>query len=393
MKKHEQNVDQDIIDTDSDTDLIERRKYKRNHIHHPKSKSFECDSCGMIYKTYDTLKEHMISNHSARESFECRICGRGYPNRYYLSKHLKRHNQIPKKEDSAEKGNDPELEIVREIDEGETSGTMRTETETEHETVMEIEIIKTEEDKVEVEVEVRKEVDMDEDLIKRRKYERVHPHRPDSNFVCDICPMRKVLSSYYSMREHMESKHSRKKVKSKHPCPKCKKLFVSKKRLEKHRNLKHPNVPKKVPTSKVETYKHMCSICGRLFPDKSKLTQHENIHRGIMTECNICGKKFMHKAYLRKHIMGVHSGERPFACEIDGCEWRFSYLPCLKRHQARLHGLVNNPHECPICGKCFPDSSYHLKRHLKAHANNTAIPYDRETKQDLIKQGSKRPKQ
>lgn len=41
---------------------------------------------------------------------------------------------------------------------------------------------------------------------------------------------------------------------------------------------------------------------------------------------------------------------------------------------------VNKRNACPICSKEFPDSTYHLKRHLKAHANNTAKEYFPEQK-------------
>lgn len=327
MKRHENvtNSSDLVIDnsSDCDEDLIERKPYVRNHPHQPKS-DFVCESCGMTYKRYELLKEHMISNHSSKESFMCKFCQRSYPNRYYLQKHMKRHAKT-----------------------------------------------KTDEDEYN---------NLDKDLMERRRYIRVHPHRPTSNFECDIC--HKVLSSYYSIREHMHSKHS-KKSKEKHTCPKCNKIFVSKKRLKKHDNLKHSDVPgaECAVKTKVQT-KQMCSICGRLYPDRSKLLAHEKSHSGIMISCEICDKKFVHKNYLRKHIRSVHSRERPFVCNVDGCEWTFAYQQCFKRHQARRHGMVRNRNACPICSKEFPESTYHLKRHLKAHANNTAKEYIPEPKQD-----------
>lgn len=68
----------------------------------------------------------------------------------------------------------------------------------------------------------------------------------------------------------------------------------------------------------------------------------------------------------------VHQKERRHHCNIDGCEWTFGHSGALKVHQARKHGLVTKPNACPICSKEFPNSTYHLNRHLKAHANNTA---------------------
>lgn len=298
-----------------------------NHSNQQKSE-FTCDSCGLIYNTYDLLNEHMITNHSdsATSKFICNICSGVYPNRYSLEKHMKQHHDNHEMETNESVNNEAQL------------------------------IANT----------------LDENLVERERYIRAHPHRPLSNITCDIC--QKVLKSYYSLREHMLLKHSS-GVNSKHSCSICKKLFVSKKRVEKHMELKHPDGTAEEKTKWRAGPKQMCSVCGRLFPDKSKMIAHEKTHFGILTSCNICGKQFLHKHYLRKHINSVHANQRPFACNIDGCKWRFAYPQCLKRHQARKHDMVSNRNPCPICSKEFPDSTYHLKRHLMAHANNTAKEY------------------
>lgn len=319
------NVDDVVDDEDDDDDdhstLMEQKQYVRNHPHQPKTK-FICETCDDVFKRYDSLKEHMTSRHSNKESFMCSKCNCMYPNRYYLQKHMKRHQHGQQKE------------------------------ELDH---------------------------LDDNLVERNQYFRVHPHRPTSNFICDFC--HKTLSSYYSIREHMFSKHTKKKYekeneteKKPRPCPRCSKTFLSRRRLEKHRCAKHSYITSDASKSKVES-KQMCSTCGRLFADLSRLKEHEETHLGIMSSCKICGKQYKHKNYLRKHMRSVHSQERPFSCNIDGCEWTFAYSQCLKRHQARRHGMVTNRNACPICSKEFPDSTYHLKRHLKSHANNTAKEY------------------
>lgn len=65
---------------DLDEDLMERRKYVRNHPHRPQM-DFNCDICGKAISRFDLLEEHMSTNHSAHDSFQCRICSRVYPNR------------------------------------------------------------------------------------------------------------------------------------------------------------------------------------------------------------------------------------------------------------------------------------------------------------------------
>ncbi|XP_055326687.1 zinc finger protein 107-like [Sitodiplosis mosellana] len=451
MKRHEEaekcGIPEDQLPQDLDVGLMERAKYVRADRNERKT-VFDCDECSRSFNKFCLLTEHKRSRHGY--GLSCRKCNRSFASRKKFAKHMKRHDQeISAENDRNPIEHEPYVhtnvyayqpkpeyvcnscglkynthELLKlhmasnhsnhlntanlEIIEIQHNLSIKPES---HEKVEEeieegVEEIVKEEEKIEKEEEERgrekngarrrkmekqnrKEKEQhdnsDEDLV-QREYLRAHPHRPASNFTCEIC--QKVLSTYYSIKLHMRSRHTR-KVRVKHPCPKCNKEFVSKIRLEKHRISKHPNVPDapldapaEASKSKGVESKQMCSICGRLFPDKSKMIAHEKTHLGIMTSCNICGKKFMHKTYLRKHIMGVHTNERPFACGIDGCEWRFSYQPCLKRHQARRHGLVNNPNQCPICGKCFPDSTYHLKRHLKAHANNTAKEYFPEPTQD-----------
>lgn len=291
--------------------LMERKPYVRPHPHQPKT-GFICETCDTTYKRYESLKEHMVSKHSSKDSFMCTKCNRMYPNRYYLQKHMKRHQR------------DQPQEVVDHLD---------------------------------------------DNLIERNRYLKVHPHRPTSNFVCEFC--QKTLSSYYSIREHMRSKHVSKRNRKQQPCTKCGKIFLSMKCLKKH------NCYAAKP--KID-FKHMCSTCGRLFPDRSKLKDHEQSHMGIMSSCKFCGKQFLHKDSLRKHERMGHAQERRFSCNVDGCEWAFRYPQNLKRHQARRHGMVTNRNACPICSKEFPDSTYHLKRHLKAHLNNTAKEYVPESK-------------
>lgn len=199
---------------------------------------------------------------------------------------------------------------------------------------------------------------------KKRRGTALHSHRPKT-FTCSIC--QKTLSSFYCLEDHMKSKHSG-KTKRKHGKSTCDKSAV----------------------------RHMCSVCGKQFPDRSNMRAHERTHFGIKTAaCSLCGKQFSNNSGFRKlicspltiisvisidlitgkHMKVVHEKVRSHSCDIDGCEWTFGHSGALKRHKARRHGLVTNPNKCPICSKEFPNSTYHLNRHLKAHANNTAKEY------------------
>ncbi len=59
-----------------------------------------------------------------------------------------------------------------------------------------------------------------------------------------------------------------------------------------------------------------CEICSRSFNRAEALKVHLAVHTGDRTfSCNICGKSFRLSATLKVHLR-VHTGELPFKCEV-----------------------------------------------------------------------------
>ena len=216
MKRHDEKIS-------AATNRKSIDRVSNSHVNpytsHPKPE-YACDFCGLKYNTREMLKQHMASNHSTHLNHSNRSG----------------HSSIA------------DLEVI-EIQDLTSSLKQESHVEMENEIVIEAEEAKANEGAEEreksdnvkrskIEKQTRKdpEVDLDVDLKRRSEYVRVHPHRPASNLTCDIC--QKVLSTYYSMKLHMYSKHTQ-KIRVKHPCPICKNEFVSRKRLETHRKLKH----------------------------------------------------------------------------------------------------------------------------------------------------------
>ncbi|KAG4067222.1 hypothetical protein HA402_000213 [Bradysia odoriphaga] len=268
----------------------------------------------------DNRREDKSSHDSVKPQFPCFKCGRTYSSRSNLLRHFKRHE-----EDNYVDA--PDGQVFGGVDEEKVM--RRTKNCAKNELTQPnylVEVLLDEQAALE-------KSQASEFTLKRRTKVPSHAHRPKT-FTCDFC--QKTLASYYSIKEHMQSKHSAKRKA---------KLAV----------------------------KHMCSVCGKQFTDRSNMRVHERTHSaGNKTTCDVCGKKLTDKKGLVKHMKVVHEKERRHHCNIDGCEWTFGHSGALKRHQARRHGLVTQPNACPICGKEFPNSTYHLNRHLKAHANNTA---------------------
>ena len=64
--------------------------------------------------------------------------------------------------------------------------------------------------------------------------------------------------------------------------------------------------------------------------------------------------------------MRIHSGEKPFACSIPGCEKTFTTQGHLTDHLRRHSG--DRPFKCNLCSQAFMRSST-LKIHMRRHEN------------------------
>ena len=58
------------------------------------------------------------------------------------------------------------------------------------------------------------------------------------------------------------------------------------------------------------------------------------------------------------------SGEKPYSCSWEGCEWRFARSDELTRHYRKHTGA--KPFKCAHCGRRFSRSD-HLALHTKRH--------------------------
>ena len=76
---------------------------------------------------------------------------------------------------------------------------------------------------------------------------------------------------------------------------------------------------------------------------------------------------FSDSGNLTKH-KSTHTGDRPHACDHEGCGKRFSFSGTLTKHKRTHTG--EKPYACDHegCGKCFSDSGI-LQRHMRIHFN------------------------
>ncbi|XP_055009101.1 zinc finger protein 180-like [Boleophthalmus pectinirostris] len=136
----------------------------------------------------------------------------------------------------------------------------------------------------------------------------------------------------------------------KHKCSVCKKRFVSKYKLQKHRRVHTGEKP------------FSCSVCKKVFAVSSTLKTHMRTHTGEKPfSCSVCKKEFAVRSTLKRH-MRTHTGEKPFSCSV--CKKEFAVNSALKTH-TRTH-TGEKPFSCSVCKKVFAVSST-LKTHMRTH--------------------------
>jgi len=114
-----------------------------------------------------------------------------------------------------------------------------------------------------------------------------------------------------------------------------------------------------------------CTICDRKFVINHERKIHEQRHMGELPvpdrsrnrnrQCDICGKKFQLPRDLRKHIMRIHTEEKPFSCSF--CDKKFHMSHDRKKHE--LHHRGELP-QCPVCGGTYVN----LYNHMLVHSDN-----------------------
>ena len=105
-----------------------------------------------------------------------------------------------------------------------------------------------------------------------------------------------------------------------------------------------------------------CEICGKDFRRKERMERCQMIHAGLLPDeshsCEICGKIMSSKNILQRHMTDIHSEFKPFTCDV--CGKAFARFPVMEDH--KMSHSESSKYECEFCGNKFSRGNS-LKRH------------------------------
>ncbi|XP_058454584.1 zinc finger protein 239-like [Malaya genurostris] len=178
---------------------------------------------------------------------------------------------------------------------------------------------------------------------KRLHFHQTYVYR-EKNHVCEQCTARFTCRG--SLLNHMKTHADRT-----YTCETCNKSFYTSSTLQSHRLLHS------------DTKQFLCTEpdCSKSFLRKSDLHIHLVSHSDERPfVCDICSSRFKSKAHLVHHGK-VHTREKPYKC--NKCEKAFGTYSARNVHQLAHEGI--HPYKCQFCDKIYQRNTklqVHIRR-------------------------------
>ncbi|XP_006811613.1 zinc finger X-chromosomal protein-like [Saccoglossus kowalevskii] len=172
-------------------------------------------------------------------------------------------------------------------------------------------------------------------------------------YKCELCDGH--FASAINLKQHIKGQHTKEGLLS---CPICQKSSVSSYQLSYHMASAHDQFDELVHCKYCnKAFKHqvnlklhvksqhilpsfLCEICGKQFRGARQLQLHRAVHTEKREQCPICFKYFTARKHMKRHIVVVHSDEKPWQC--DECDYSCKLGDSLQQHK-KIHIKNNVP--------------------------------------------------
>ena len=106
-----------------------------------------------------------------------------------------------------------------------------------------------------------------------------------------------------------------------------------------------------------------CKECYHKATTKHNLLNHSKTHTKPY-ECVECGAKFSENSKLKKHILGIHEGQKKHIC--PHCKFKSNDRGQYNHHVGMVHSNKGTLYKCERCEKSFGEKGK-LKNHQNVH--------------------------
>ncbi len=111
-----------------------------------------------------------------------------------------------------------------------------------------------------------------------------------------------------------------------------------------------------------------CTKCDKTYKNRCDFIAHQRMHDGTAFACEFCARRFDTNASLRRHRI-AHTFARPYACDVDGCEKKFSLKGNMQTHKRTVHERVPGNYRCEQCDRAC-GTLYQLNIHRRIHTGD-----------------------